>query len=72
MPRCHVGAYPTLTDAVPKIYEQALAIAAYEVVGLPLIELYHSAHMRRDRPIEQTDVYIPIVESRPEVVDKRD
>ncbi len=58
----HVGPYSTLSDAIPKIYQQALAIEDFRVIGLPLIELYHSTRMRSDRLIEQTDVYIPIVD----------
>ena len=56
----HVGPYLTLTDAMPKIYEQAMALPDFEVVGLPALEIYHANEMMEGRAIEQTDVYLPI------------
>lgn len=45
---------------MPKIYEQAMALPDFEVVGLPALEIYHANEMMEGRAIEQTDVYLPI------------
>ena len=56
----HVGAYSTLPFALENVYRQATELPDFQLLGLPLIELYHSSHMQTDRKIEQTDIYMPV------------
>ena len=55
----HVGGYQTLPAALPGIYALAAEQPEYEVVGLPLLELYHTRIVAADE-FSYTDICVPV------------
>ncbi|HEX8644644.1 MAG TPA: helix-turn-helix domain-containing protein [Allosphingosinicella sp.] len=56
----HVGAYASLPEAYPQVFEQSLA-AAPDLLGLPVIELYDDQTVCTDRPVSRTEIHLPIL-----------
>jgi AraC family transcriptional regulator len=56
----HVGPYATLPDAFPRLYAQVAALEDFDIVGLPVLEVYHTREMQTHRTINQTDIYVPV------------
>ena len=55
----HVGAYATLPEAYPRIFEQSWAIAP-NLAGLPVIEIYDDQNVDTGRAVSRTEVHLPI------------
>ena len=56
----HVGPYSTLTAAFPEIYERAVSLRGYRLVGLPVVEIMQTTHIDSQRELNHTDVYVPV------------
>jgi AraC family transcriptional regulator len=56
----HVGPYATLPQAYPRIFERATSLRGHELVGLPVVEIYHDATVDPARPLSVTDVLLPV------------
>ena len=56
----HVGHFQSLYHAIVSINSAVAAMDDVDLVGLPVIEIYHSRHVDRDELFNQTDVYIPV------------
>ena len=56
----HVGPFSTLEAAYGSIFPQIMALSGYRVVGLPVVEIYQSAHVDATLPINTTDLCIPV------------
>ena len=56
----HVGHFQTLYQAIVSVIRGVTDLDTVELVGLPVIEIYHSNRVRRDEPFNQTDVYVPV------------
>lgn len=58
----HVGHFETLPKAYPQFYQQALAMNDFELIGLPVMEVYHGGLVSATDPDNQTDIYIRLSE----------
>lgn len=56
----HVGHFNTLSAAYPIMFERALELKGFRVIGLPCVELYRTTIVDADRALNHTDVYIPL------------
>ncbi len=58
----HAGPLDSLPDAYATVFERLLAMQdrGVTVIGLPVIEAYHSTPLDTQRAIVSTDIYIPI------------
>jgi AraC family transcriptional regulator len=56
----HVGPYATFPRAYPQIFERAKSVRGHELVGLPVVEVYHDATIDPARPLSVTDVLLPV------------
>jgi predicted transcriptional regulator YdeE len=57
----HVGAYGTLPAAYPEIFARSVRLRGHRLLGLPVVEIYHDATVDPGRPLNSTDVLIPVV-----------
>jgi AraC family transcriptional regulator len=56
----HVGPFSTLDAAYASLFPQIMALSAYRVVGLPVVEIYQAAHIDAALPVNTTDLCIPV------------
>ncbi len=56
----HVGHFRSLYQAIVSINSAVAAMDDVELIGLPVIEIYHSRLVKRDELFNQTDVYVPV------------
>jgi AraC family transcriptional regulator len=56
----HAGPYATLSDAYPAIAVASATLADHRLAAGPALELYHTRRMKSDRPLEHTDVFLPL------------
>jgi AraC family transcriptional regulator len=56
----HVGPYDSLPAAYGEIFARALMLKGYELVGLPVVEIYHTTRVDTARVLNHTDIYLPI------------
>ena len=63
----HVGHYETLYHAIAAVTGGVADLPDVELVGLPVIEIYHSHRIKSEDPFNQTDVYIPVTAVRAHV-----
>lgn len=56
----HVGHFRTLYHAIIAINDAVGTLDDVELIGLPVIEIYHSRQVDRDELFNQTDVYVPV------------
>ena len=54
----HVGPYQTLTDAMMQIVTAATRLDGYQLVGAPVVEVYHTEEMDQTRTVNMTDIYM--------------
>lgn len=60
----HAGPYDSLPRAYPVIFERAMHLKGYEMVGLPAVEIYHCDVLAPERAINYTDIYLPLQKRR--------
>ncbi|MEM7119075.1 MAG: GyrI-like domain-containing protein [Chloroflexota bacterium] len=57
----YIGPYgPTMFEAIATIFNQLAQLKRYQIVGLPLIEIYRTTQINPDYELNQTDIYIPV------------
>lgn len=56
----HVGPYDSLPEAYGEIFGRVLTLKGYELVGLPVVEIYHTARVDICHVLNHTDIYLPI------------
>lgn len=56
----HVGSYASLSRALPAIVRQCRDLDGWTLVGLPVLEVYHTDVVSAEAPVARTDVYLPI------------
>jgi AraC family transcriptional regulator len=58
----YIGPYgPTMEQAYGEIFQEALQLPQYEIVGLPLMEIYRTTRITPEYALNQTDVCIPVL-----------
>jgi AraC family transcriptional regulator len=55
-----VGPYSSLPQAYPEIFSRAANLDGYDLVALPVLEIYQAQEMVAHNPIEFTEVYMPL------------
>ncbi len=57
----YIGPYgPTLEQAYLEIFQQVTQLARYNIIGLPIIEIYRTTHINPEYDLNQTDICIPV------------
>ena len=56
----HAGAYDTRPSAYAAIFPELMQLAGYQIIGLPAIEIYHTARVNVDFDMNQNDLYPPV------------
>ena len=56
----HVGPYGTIPAAYRTIFSRLKQLSGYHVVGLPCIEVFHTARVDARHELNQTDICIPV------------
>lgn len=56
----HVGPYETLGDAYARIFPRLTSFKRYAVVGLPAVEVYHTARVSVRCSLNHTDLCLPM------------
>lgn len=56
----HVGPLPSVTEAHRTVFGRLLEMPDIRIIGLPVVEVYHTTRVNTGRPISNTDLYIPI------------
>jgi AraC family transcriptional regulator len=57
----HAGSYAELGAAYAVIFERLMARDDLTVIGLPVIEVYHTTRIDPGRAMNHTDIYIPVL-----------
>jgi AraC family transcriptional regulator len=59
----YIGRYgATMEQAYPEIFQQVVQLEGYDLIGLPIIEIYRTTHINPDYDLNHTDICIPVVE----------
>lgn len=53
----HAGPYAA-------IFPRLLQLSGYQIIGLPVIEVYHTSMVNIDYGMNHTDIYIPVAPGR--------
>jgi AraC family transcriptional regulator len=56
----HAGALTTLKQAHEEIFARLMAMDGIRIIGLPVVEAYHSAGVQPPQSLSNTDIYIPV------------
>jgi AraC family transcriptional regulator len=57
----YIGPYgATLEQAYLEIFRQVAQVERYDLIGLPIIEIYRSTHINPDYDLNHTDICIPV------------
>jgi DNA gyrase inhibitor GyrI len=56
----HAGPYATLPEAYKAIFPRLFSLAGYRPIGLPAIEVYHTARVNPHYHLNHTDIYLPV------------
>ena len=56
----HVGPYHTLPEAYATVFQRFMARKGFRAIGLPAIEIYHSAQVQVDVGLNHTDICLPV------------
>ena len=56
----HAGSFETLPVAYGAIFPRVIALPGYQMIGLPAVEIYHSAIVNTQLRLNQTDIYLPV------------
>ncbi len=57
----HAGGFATLPQAYATIFPRATALRGYQLVGLPAVEIYHTATVTSHYELNHTDLCLPLV-----------
>lgn len=57
----HAGPYDTLPAAYAMIFPRLLALAGYQLVGLPAVEIYNTTRVNVRHRLNHTDLCLPVV-----------
>jgi AraC family transcriptional regulator len=60
----HAGPYATLPDAYATILPRLTALRGYQLVGLPAVEIYHTAKVTSQYELNHTDLCLPVSPKR--------
>ncbi len=60
----HAGAYATLPEAYSAILPRVTALRGYQLVGLPAVEIYHTARVTSHYELNHTDLCLPLTPKR--------
>jgi AraC family transcriptional regulator len=60
----HVGPYRTIPSAYRVIFSRLKRLTGYDVVGLPCVEVFHTARVDARHELNQTDICIPVSRKR--------
>lgn len=56
----HAGSYETLPAAYATIFPRVMALAGYQFVGLPVVEIYHTARVNVRYQLNHTDICLSV------------
>jgi AraC family transcriptional regulator len=56
----HVGPYATLPLAYQALFPQLMQLKGYRVVGLPVLEIYHTTRIKPAYELNHTGIYLPV------------
>lgn len=57
----HAGPYETLPATYAEIFPRLMALSGYRVIGLPAIEIYHTAKVNAAYQLNHTDICLPVL-----------
>ncbi len=57
----HVGPYDTLPAAYAAIFPRVMSLRNVQFIGLPAIEMYHTAKVNVSYQLNHTDIYLPVI-----------
>lgn len=57
----HAGPYETLPAAYAALFPRLLALPGYRLVGLPVVEIYHTTRVSVRHRLNHTDLCLPVV-----------
>jgi AraC family transcriptional regulator len=60
----HAGPYATLPDAYARIFPSMMSLPGYQLIGLPAIEIYHTACVNVRYHLNHTDICLSVVRGR--------
>ncbi|MDX2042083.1 MAG: AraC family transcriptional regulator [Acidobacteriota bacterium] len=63
----HAGSFETLPAAYAAIFPRVIALPGYQMIGLPAVEIYHSASVNTELRLNRTDIYLPVARCSTEV-----
>ncbi len=56
----HAGPYETLGQAYATLFPRTLAFSRYRLIGLPVVEIYHTARVNVRHKLNHTDICLPL------------
>ena len=57
----HAGSYETLPAAYGAVFPRVMGLAGYQFVGVPVVEIYHTARVNVRYQLNHTDICLPVV-----------
>jgi len=57
----HAGPYETLPAAYAAIFPRLMSLRGYQVIGLPAVEMYHTARVSVRYQLNHTDICLPVL-----------
>jgi AraC family transcriptional regulator len=61
----HVGPLPSVAEAHRTVFGRLGAMPGIRIIGLPVVEVYHTTRVDTARSISNTDLYIPVERGTP-------
>jgi AraC family transcriptional regulator len=58
----HAGPYATLPEAYATIFPRVTTLPGYRLIGLPAVEIYHTANVNSQHQLNHTDLCLPVVQ----------
>ncbi|MBS1826389.1 MAG: helix-turn-helix domain-containing protein [Acidobacteria bacterium] len=56
----HAGPYETLTQAYPQIFPRLMTLPRHRLIGLPVVEIYHTTRVTVAHRMNHTDICLPV------------
>ena len=56
----HVGPYSTLPEAYGAVFARAMALKGFRLIGLPTVEVYHTARVSVGMALNHTDICLAV------------
>ncbi len=57
----HAGSYETLPAAYAAIFPRMMTLPGYRMIGLPVVEIYHTAKVNLRYQLNHTDICVPVM-----------